>query len=403
MAITCPSHSAIDDDRSVHSQPPVPSNEVMLSSSPMSPPDLRHRLVAHYATSMTRLMVWVDSDKNQYRQLVVPLAMSQEALNLAILALAASHLAHLPRADVKAYQAASESALTMITVSIRNINGTSSDTEHIEYESAIAAALVLSNHSLLSFQPSLARTHLDAVRVLVKAASLNCTSGSDLHTFLQNQAAIHDVLNCTTVFNSEDINNAILPDLRNGNILFGKFLQVVHMITIMSLPKRAGSGVVSIGELEDELESARTSTLVVAAALNTSPHASGHTDFVQIAQAYHHAGVLYACTRIQQHRGSVVQNYHVSRLFHVFAKFQDLRTSVHNLAWPIFIAGVCAYPDEERMSVVTELVRIMVKVTHFWHYRSIVRFHQELWTCKHHDWIVLAQDWERRGILITAV
>ncbi|KAG8623891.1 hypothetical protein KVT40_008867 [Elsinoe batatas] len=101
---------------------------------------------------------------------------------------------------------------------------------------------------------------------------------------------------------------------------------------------------------------------------------------------FNHAGVLYAC-----HRLSCVHTGH----------FQ--LSPLINYAWPIFIAGLCSWPDLERIDVVRKLCRRLSEETRFACYESISAFHQALWDSEHRDWIRLAKEWRERGQQIIAI
>ncbi|KEF56135.1 uncharacterized protein A1O9_07716 [Exophiala aquamarina CBS 119918] len=100
---------------------------------------------------------------------------------------------------------------------------------------------------------------------------------------------------------------------------------------------------------------------------------------------------------------SLHEEYHKSSLFRLFDQFEDLGTSLYHLAWPILVAGICSWPNIERMRLVRYLTKVMLEKTKFWYYSRIVAFHEELWESSQSDWTKLAADWERRGLQIIAV
>lgn len=381
----------------------------------LSPETVPHRLLEHYANNIATIMVWLDSDLNAYRRLVIPLAEREETLMLAILAMAGAHASDAPQAAnqmLDASQTAYENAMLRIAESLRTIMASkvAGSNDINQFEPLIAAALVLSNFSLFRSQVSLAQLHFNAVRTLIKGATLNgMPTGKNLFIFLQNQAAAYDVLACTTTFDQDHVRGAILPEFdRNENFIFGQYLVVLHSITTTSLshgeeatevnhPDSGSSENATMGDLEDQFELARASTLQAAAVFSAFSRPLINDDFIRIVQAYHHAGLIYAHRRLKGFGTSESESHHSSRLFQVLNKFRDINSVVHNLAWPIFIAGICSQPDCERMATVRRLSRVLVETTRFGHYNDISRFHEDLWKSPHNDWITLARDWERRG------
>lgn len=403
-------------------------SEPALEVLPVADHDLQPLLV-HYATSIAPRMVWLDSEHNEYKRLVVPLAETQKALRFAIVAIAAAHAPDQAVADLELSQAAGKNALLMITERMRRMAESDMDTrsdQHVDDgydtdEGVLAAAAIVSNHSLLTSELSLAQMHRQAVRVLIKSIACTGPSNEELYVFLTNQAAIYDILTCTTLFDPEHITHAILPEQKHGDVLFGHFLQVIHDITILSVSTSAreddgsnpnpnpnpsaAQSITCIGDVEDRFELARSSTLVEAASFSRRCGGPTPIDFIRLVSAYHHAGMLYACKRLTKLNlnGTGLEEYHTATLFRIFERFEALRGSIYNLAWPVFIAGICSWPNVERMRTVGELAQMVLDNTKSRHYKKIPAFHHELWESHHHDWIALAQDWERRRIPIIAV
>jgi hypothetical protein len=386
------------------------------------PESVLGRLFAHFTTVIAPTMVWVDSEHNEYKRLVIASAATQRALRYAILAIAAAHMPDQSLADVELSRAAYANAMLMITERVRRMAGSNLEsssssssisdqyagTQSCDTNAAIlAAALILSNHSLFKSELSLAQIHRQAVRVLIKSMTFGRSSNDRLFTFLRNQAAIYDVLACTTMFDPERIKHAILPTSGHRDVPFGQFLKTIHEITTTPLverdDQRGGPQPIAISDVEDRLELARSATLVASAAMTASCGGSVKDDFVRVVTAYHHAGVLYAYTRLSVPKEPHLEEYHASRLFSNFEKFADLHTSLYNLAWPIFIAGICSWPSVERIRTVSNLSKMMFENTRLGYHSNISRFHQELWDSPHHQWPLLARMWESKGVPIIAV
>lgn len=352
-------------------------------------------------------MVWLDSKQNEYKRLVIPLAETQQVLRLAIMAIAAARAPGHFDVDDNFSRRAYEAALRLITERVREMTDVESRDHPVEAgttastnEATLAATLILSNHSLLGSEITQAQLHRQAVRLLIKTIAYTGTSDEELFDFLQNQAAIHDVLVCTTIFDEERLNQAIVPNCKQGEVMFGRFLCYVHHITSLSTKDTVSP---SVGELEDGFELACSSTIMAAASIRARSGRPIPDDFTRIVRIYHHAGVLYGCKRLRISNDGLHEEYHTSSLFRLFNQFEDLCTSLYNLAWPILVAGICSWPNIERMRIVRYLTKVMLEKTEFWYYSRISAFHEELWESSQPDWAKLAADWERRGLQIIAV
>jgi hypothetical protein len=359
-----------------------------------------------YSTEIAPMMVWLDSDQNGYKSLVVPLADRHQTLRLAILATAAARAPKDLNVDTHFSRWAHETALNMIAIRVRDManivsqkqslsNGTSGGAN----EATLAAALILSHHSLLGREDAQFVLHRQAVRTLIRAIICTGTSDERLFDFLQNQAAIHDILVSTTKLNAEDINSSILPT-RPKEVLFGQFLCLLQDLTALSLTSGAPP---PISEIEDRFELAASSTLIAGALLHSEDSHLIKDDFSRLVRIYHHAGILYACKRLEIANTTLEQEYHSRSLFRLFDQFENLSMSLYNLAWPILIAGICSWPNIEKIQTVRSLTKFMLDKTEFWYYSSISTFHEELWASPETAWLEVAADWERRGLHIIPV
>ncbi|OAP60512.1 hypothetical protein AYL99_05514 [Fonsecaea erecta] len=303
-------------------------------------------------------------------------------------------------------QSTGEATIMMITERVRqmtvcNMLDTPIDVNGGVTAGVLAAMLILSNHSLLRSELSHAQSHRQAARILMNSLALKRPPNDDLTIFLKNQLAIYDVLACTTLFNYEHIQGAILPHLSQQDVPFGDFLKILHSVTVMSLHEKHAK---PAENLEDEFKLANGSTLLAAGTLTQTLTMPSKRDFIRLVQAYHHAGILYAYTRL-----STPDDYaramlvHTDELFSVLDQFEDINASLHNLAWPLFIAGASCWGDEKRMGIISGLCQTLSTNTRFEHYTNISIFLQELWQGSNSDWTLLARQWEEKGTPIIAV
>lgn len=364
----------------------------------------------HYATTIAPMMVWLDSEKNEYRRLIMPLAATQPVLKLAILVISAAHAPSESGVDEDLIKSACQTAIKMITERVRLLTDQSAgddmplDGDVEDIEAILAAALVLSNHSLLKSYLSLAQFHRQAVRVLIKTLMFTRTSRNEIFVFLKNQAAGYDVLACTTLFHVDHIQHAVLPEADRS--LFGNFLRIIHAITIWPLQQVSEDSsfrFTSVMELENHFELARGSTLLLAGSLLESRTEIFKHDFIQLVTLYHHAGILYAYKRLDIFTFDENARYHSTKLFEALDRIKDIPIFLVNLPWPVFIAGICSWDNAERRSKISNLCQILSANTRFEHYNIIEIFLRELWESPHHDWALLARERERRGEPIVAV
>jgi len=386
---------------------PSPSYEPALELAQQLPVSTAKRLLQYYAHDIAPLMVWLDSEQNEYKRLVIPLAQNDIVLRLAVLAISA---AHMPDEDCLApgfSQSTSEAAILMITERVRqmtqrNLGDTQVDVDGGMAAGILAAMLILSNHSLLKSDLSHAQSHRSAARIIMNSLALKRPPYDDLTVFLRNQLAIYDVLACTTLFNHEHIQHAIVPNVEHQDVPFGDFLRVLHHVTVMSLDESKQAQ--QPENLEDDFELASGSTLMAVGPLTRTLTPSARRDFIRLVQAYQHAGMLFACKRlcISPDGGRLVA-VHTGKLFRVLDQIEDISASLHNLAWPLFIAGTVCCGDSKRIATISGLCQTLSVSTRFEHYANLLGFLQELWQSSESDWTLLARRWESEGTPVIAV
>ncbi|KAI1089565.1 fungal-specific transcription factor domain-containing protein [Rostrohypoxylon terebratum] len=396
---------------------PLDSSESACSSGTESvlgllPESDQDQLLQYYSSNIAPINVWFDSPQNGYKQLVIPLARRQSALRLAILGISAAHSSDDLEIDKSFSQLACHTAMTTITSQIKILVGRELGKFDIQavqdaevLPAVLATMLVLSNYSLLESDISLAKIHLQAIRVLIRTPMLNNECNGDLTSFLRNQIASYDVLTCTTLFDPEHIRNAIVPGIKPKPVIFNDYLNIIHDITMRSVGEVAqeSNQGFSLSKIETQLELARGSSLLAGGPLSTQCTQSSYRDFIRLTESFHHAGFLYACKRLPYlAEAREIQEYHVSKLFSVFSQFEDMHFSVVRLSWPIFVGGICSCGHTERMGIITALCRTLSK-SRFRFYDSVLVFLEEHWASQDQDWISRAQEWERRGTPLVVV
>jgi hypothetical protein len=378
--------------------------------------DTIYRLLEHYDKNIAGLMVWIDSEQNEYRRLVLPLAQRQPVLLLAILAISSQHLAVTQNEESSFSGQARDAAVSMISGQIRQVTGrlaaghdlgSEIDAETAEW--MLASMLTLASYEMAESEAggNAADSHRQAARTLVNALATTNRQNNRLFQFLRNQLSIYDILACTTSFDPTSTDDIILPDVNPATIIFSDFLYLLHDVTassrrssedptrqgLMSSPKAARSlfGI------------ARGSTLMLAGSLEL-PNNARRRDFIRLVDIYHHAGLLYTYRLLFK---NVVTSIEVessaSALFEQLDQLEDTPSCMQNLPWPAFIAGTESCGSPVRESFTEKLYGKIARDMGFKHYIEVLHFLRVLWSREDADWLMLANQYRLQGRGIVAV
>ncbi|EXJ95213.1 hypothetical protein A1O1_00333 [Capronia coronata CBS 617.96] len=384
-------------------------------------PATRLRLLEHYDQNIAGLMVWIDSDKNEYRRLVLPLANRQPVLLLAILAISAQHLAVTTNVESDFSARARDAAVTMISSQIRQVTGRLADgfdlASEIDVDTAVwmlASMLTLASYEMAESESGAiaADSHRQAARTLVNALATTNRENNDLFNFLRNQLSIYDILASTTSFNSLSTRGAILPAPDHSKHIFSEYLSVLQQITVMSWQHWGSDSSTEPGvrrlpwspaDARARFELARGSTLMAAGLLELCWDAR-RRDFIRIVDIYHHAGLLYTYRCLfQGHVDAADVSASATVLFERLSQLEDHASCRQNLPWPVFIAGTECRGHRERETFVANLYEGIARCMGFKHYLEILHFLKDLWSCEDHDWLELARRYSANGNPILAV
>ena len=381
----------------------------------------RSRLLDHYDKQIASLMVWIDSEKNEYRRLVVPLARQQPVLLLAILAISAQHVGVTTRQETSFPARARDAAVTMISQQIQQVTSKLADGfdlgSQINPDTAVwmlASMLTLANYEMSETESGAAAadSHRQAARTLVNALATTNRENNVLFDFLRNQLSIYDILACTTIFRPMSTVEVILPAPDHSNLIFSEFLSLLHRVTIWSRQRheKESSGSldhtnipITSTDARAGFEQARGSTLMAAGVLGL-PRDARRRDFIRIVDIYHHAALLYTYRVL--FRGQVEQvEVHDSAtiLFERLNQLEEKSTCMQNLPWPVFIAGTECCEDPERQAFVANLYTDIAGDMGFKYYLGILHFLQDLWANRLSNWTDLARHYESNSTTIVAV
>lgn len=382
-------------------------------------PATRARLLDHYDRNIAGLMVWIDSDRNEYRRLVLPLAERQPGLLLAILAISAQHLAVTTKKESSFSARARDAAVSMISSQIRQVTGRLAagydlDSE-IDTDTAVwmlASMLTLASYEMAESEQGAAAadSHRQAARTLVNALATTNRENNDLFNFLRNQLSIYDILACTTSFMST--REVILPAPSDANLIFSEYLGLLHQVTITSrqifdsVPSRMPSLIELPGtpvETRARFELARGSTLMAAGLLELTRD-ERRSDFIRIVDIYHHSALLYTYRCIFHGNVDPVDiSASATTLFERLSQLEDRSSCMQNLPWPMLIAGTECCGNQERQAFIASLYEDTARAMGFKHYLEVLHFLRDLWSSDHCDWLQLARHYSAKGKQIVAV
>ncbi|KAL2424903.1 hypothetical protein ABEF91_003953 [Exophiala dermatitidis] len=384
-------------------------------------PATRARLLDHYDKNIAGLMVWIDSDKNEYRRLVLPLANRQPVLLLAILAVSAQHLAVTANIESDFSARARDAAVMMISTQIRQVTGCLAAgydlASQIDVDTAVwmlASMLTLANYEMAESESGAigADSHRQAARTLVNALETTKRDNNDLFNFLRNQLSIYDILASTTAFDPRGMGEAILPVPDHSNHVFSEYLSLLQHVTVtfrQGFERRpsASSDVselpLSPAEVRSRFELARGSTLMAAGLLGLR-HDARRRDFIRIVDIYHHAALLYTYRCLFQGRvdpSDLASS--ATALFERLSQLEDLDGCRQNLPWPTFIAGTECKGRPEREMFVANMYEDIAKHMGFKHYLEVLHLLKDFWSSSHFDWFEMARSYSENGKPILAV
>ncbi|SCO87449.1 uncharacterized protein FRV6_11576 [Fusarium oxysporum] len=376
---------------------PIP--EAPASTSTQSFDSNTQQLLDYYDKNIAGLMVWIDSEKNYYRQKVLPLAQTNEAVRLAICAVSAQHAAR-DFTPSSVYEKDRDHVLSMIMRGVDDMTAhpqltVTADTA----EWMLSSMMVLSSYELAhTGGADAADFHRKAARALVNTLSTLDFPKSSLFGFLQNQLSMYDIFACTTILDATDVQDAIRPVEYGDDRSFSAYLLILHDATLIS---RGDSAQDSTRDWRSEFVQARGETLMEVGSSGVCSSAD-RGDFIRLVDAYHNAALLYTARCLGRQYGPE-ETVGLFDLFRLLTGMENLHEWIHNLAWPIFIAGTECYGDGDRQLILRDLYQSLSDVTGFKHHGDVLTFLETFWSSGESDWRILAKQWEGLGRRILAV
>ncbi|KAM0544495.1 hypothetical protein ACHAPJ_011789 [Fusarium lateritium] len=371
------------------------------------------KLRCYYIDNIARLMVWVDTEKNLYRDYITELASDRPVLRLSISAAAALHWNATGNVEkVPLPESFRDEAVRGITTSVKDIleNTTQLTLENAQW--ILASMMVLSCCEMIEAGAEAADWHRRAARRLVGVIKTMDWCHDRMISFLINQLAIYDVLSCTTSFDLSNIQEAILPVTEEGGILFSKLLLLIYDVTLYreryDKPEMQGDNQEHLDsrkkamlDLRENIELARGETLMVAGTLGIQDP-SHQRDFIRLVDLYCKATLLFAY-RVMHRNESNCGLQLIEDMFSVLVSIERPEQICHNLPWPLFIAGTECHGDPEKQKHIALRLKGVYDVTGLVHYQELVEFLTSFWVGEETDWQVGAGQREAMGLRILAV
>lgn len=377
------------------------------------------RFMEYYRQNLAGLMVWLDSEENDYRKRVIPLAEYQPAIGFAIVAFAAQHGwgAYPLEYITTMAESARDKCLQLIQTRAKEMTEKVAEGVELNSQSDIADAewmlasiLIINNYENARCRLEAAEGHRQAARTIVNIFNNSVSAeGRELFAFLRNQLAIEDIMAATTTFDENHIMNAITPAPGSDSLLFSKYLTLLHQITLQSMEYtgnissgKSAEGPFTMSMVQSEFEQARAATLMAAGRLGLGESMMAH-DFVRLVDVYHNAGLLYAF-RCLEYAGDESPHWITTstKLFDQLSGFEDLNGFVQNLAWPTFIAGTTCHGNAERQRIVLSMFIAIHAVTKFDYYLDAVDFLKTFWNGSNVDWrsLIWAREISGKRLLV---
>ncbi|KAH0492385.1 hypothetical protein TgHK011_007343 [Trichoderma gracile] len=358
-------------------------------------------IIEYYDKYLAGRMVWVDSEENDYRRRMLPMAANAPGLRFAIAAFSLYHgPMKFPSELARYHEEARDACLDVVREQLREMNNrlnsgaelnTRDDVANAEW--VLACILVIANYEMAKINSEAAESHRLAARTIVNVFGKNEACNKGLFAFLRNQLAIHDVLGSATSFDLVDVAEAVLPTSNSGDhVLFSEYLTFLHQITLASRRSMAVNEAIDVSLWPKSFTISEMDPPVV------------RRDFIRLVDLYHHAAVVYAYRCLGY---ATPDNYDwlasVAKLFDQLGQIENQSLCIQNLPWPIFIAGTECHGDVERQHKVTEILDKTIRTTGFKQYETIRRFFNAFWNGTEPNWLPVAQQLQANGLRILVV
>jgi hypothetical protein len=305
----------------------------------------------YYDHVVASIMPWMDGPDNMWRTAIIPLALDNNTLLYALLALAEEH--HMSKQSLPGRQHKSESVSIYRDISLKHLARDLEDMTRGQMnsskEATLAATLLLCQLEMVRSDAILWSLHWSAMKTIVQACttaenSLRSTDGTAC--FLLKEVFVYDAFASTTMFDTQDV-LWCPPPTGLDDEFFIKYLSLVQRVTIT---ERRGdqeqyqqqvdaADLNTVDSIRSSFADARRKSLrAVDAVLSFSIQQRKNLN--NLVELYHHSGILYALQALlapiktRADRAIELQQAlsHARRLQHA----SDVQ---HDLVWPLFVIG----------------------------------------------------------------
>ncbi|KAL3425540.1 hypothetical protein PVAG01_02331 [Phlyctema vagabunda] len=373
------------------------------------------RMLHHFNHDVAPRLAWVDSSKNPFRNIILPLALESPSLLFSVLALAAGDLSFkadsetpLAKKSLAISTTYRDKALEILANQLRAENHEAGSqvvpVNHKPANSVLATTLMLFNLEVLQPGSTHWRLHLWAARTMIRRWGNTVhlpTPPDDTSKFLMHEFFVPSVCAFMTTF-SDTYNNADDTLAHDNNSVFIEFHMVYQQVTNIERRRPLGSkgSPEDLVELHERLGRAKQRTLEFGQSLEFwSPHT--RLDFAHVVDLYHHVGLIYSYqvivggsaphTIAWQYRDTIFEHIRVLGKNNSF---------IQDLVWPLFIAGTESRGCPEEQAFVEFKFLEIIKMTGPLDRWQVISFLKAFWALEMDtslNWIDFAREQARMG------
>ena len=372
-------------------------------------------LFHYYDHVVAALMPWVDGHDNDWRNLMLPLALKSPSLLLAILALSAEHYSTKmgPTLSDERGITSSHYRDRSVTVLAKNLRTELNEDSIVELQepatAMLATILVLCNLEMIRSDSAVWRVHWKAARTITRRWTPHHPSRAldPTYRFLVKEAFVYDVFGSSTTFDTDgEISGSVLSDDDCG--AFTEWLQVVQEVTIAERCRNDNSrrdecsqNLGDMRVLQDRFDRVRNSSLHHGRTMNFKS-ATLQADFNLLVDIFHFAGLLYSYQALLGHDDhAAARAACVSGVVNSIGQIQNMNAFQHDLVWPLFLIGAESrhHPETQKFAE-TKLIEAMDS-TGFSTCYPALKFLQRFWATDPSvatNWVHFARQESKRGL-----
>jgi hypothetical protein len=373
------------------------------------------QLIHYYEHDVARVMPWLDGPDNDWRNLLLPLAMKSPSLLMATLALAAEHYASKTGSNWTGAGGRNSSyfrdqSLLLLADNLRaEMSRNSFDQREDPASAILATILILCNLEMARPASALWTVHWKAARTITRRLTSPIQPAPDLDStarFLIKEAWVVDVFASSTTFDSnDDICSSVLREEDDG--IFTDWMKLIQEVTRCercSFPNIKGDGTGTrlrdLNVLHDRFDFARRRTLQFSKALDLES-TELETDFRLLVDIFHYAGLLYSFQALYHRDQFVLAKQELAHNTMIaINRIESSDAFLHDFVWPLFILGTESRDDTRLQEYVESRMLQATNSTAFSNCYPVLQFLQNFWMTEPAvaaDWMGFARQESARG------